>query len=104
MSTPKFWIVGNERVLQDADKALAHALDRLVPVIEDHELEHIRDELRSRGFDVLPLIREGDADKQRLRSALRQIRDAGLGPDRGSAQWTADLCRNVARSALESAT
>ena len=87
-----------------ADDALAAAVDRFLPCAEAHEIQFIRDELRSRGFDVLPLIREGDADNQRLRAALRQIRDAGLGPDRGSAQWTADLCRNVARSALESAT
>ena len=41
-----------------ADAALSYALDRLVPCVEAHELAHIRECLRERGFDVLPLIRE----------------------------------------------
>jgi hypothetical protein len=43
-----------------ADAALAEAVDRFLPNPEPHELAHIRDCLRERGFDVLPLIR-GDA-------------------------------------------
>jgi hypothetical protein len=41
-----------------ANVALSYALERLVPCAEEHELAHIRDCLRERGFDVLPLIRE----------------------------------------------
>jgi hypothetical protein len=41
-----------------ADAALAYALDRWLPGAEPHELEHVRERLRERGFDVLPLIRE----------------------------------------------
>jgi hypothetical protein len=38
-----------------ANVALSYALERLVPCAEEHELAHIRDCLRERGFDVLPL-------------------------------------------------
>ena len=41
-----------------ADDALAAAVDRFLPCAEAHEIQFIRDELRSRGFDVLPLIRK----------------------------------------------
>lgn len=41
-----------------ADDALAAAVDRFLPCAEAHEIQFIRDELRSRGFDVLPLARE----------------------------------------------
>lgn len=44
--------------LSRADDALAYALDRFLPVIETHELEHVRDRLRERGFDVQALVRE----------------------------------------------
>ena len=41
-----------------ADIALAAAVERWLPHAEGHELQMIRDELRLRGFDVLPLVRE----------------------------------------------
>lgn len=51
--------------------------------------------------DALTALR---AEVEKLRGALTTIRDAGLGPDRGSAQWTVDLCRNLARAALKETT
>ena len=42
-------------------------------------------------------LRDGNT---RLRATLRRIRDAQLGPDKGSAQWCADLCASLAREAL----
>jgi len=41
-----------------ADDALAYALDRLLPELNHLELEHIRQGLRERGFDVQALVRE----------------------------------------------
>jgi len=40
------------------------------------------------------------AEIVRLRKALRQIRDLGLGPDRGSAQWQIGAANEIARAAL----
>jgi len=41
-----------------ADDALAYALDRWLPGVEPHEIEHVRERLRERGFDVLGLVQE----------------------------------------------
>ena len=54
----KFWLPPTPATVTTADAALAYALDRLVPNAEAHELEHVRDRLRERGFDVLAVIRE----------------------------------------------
>lgn len=43
--------------LSRADDALAYALDRWLPDAEAHELQHVRERLRERGFDVLELVR-----------------------------------------------
>jgi hypothetical protein len=44
--------------LSSADDALAYALDRWLPGVEPHEIEHVRERLRERGFDVLGLVQE----------------------------------------------
>jgi len=44
--------------LSPADDALAYALDRWLPGVEPHEIEHVRERLRERGFDVLGLVQE----------------------------------------------
>lgn len=44
--------------LSPADDALAYALDLWLPGAEPHELAHVRERLRERGFDVLGLVRE----------------------------------------------
>lgn len=54
-----------------ADAALAAAVERWLPHAEGHELQAIRDELRSRGFDVLALVQAKE-----LASSVRWL--AGL--------------------------
>jgi len=40
------------------------------------------------------------AERDALREALRKVRDIGLGPDRGSAQWQVSCAQEIARAAL----
>lgn len=41
-----------------------------------------------------------ETERDAARAALLKIRDLGLGPDRGSAQWQIDTAREIARAAL----
>ena len=45
-------------------------------------------------------LAQAAAEVERLRRALGQIRDVGLGLDHGSAQWQIDVARKLARAAL----
>ena len=49
---------------------------------------------------AMDLLQEADAEIARLRKSLEAVRDAQLGPDRGSAQFTVTLCAQIAHDAL----
>jgi hypothetical protein len=71
----------DERLRADTNAGAHEAAMRLVRLVEAN-----RDRLA--------------AERDVLREALRKVRDIGLGPDRGSAQWQVSCAQQIARVAL----